>query len=67
MHIWRPLSLSELTPIIFYMELTYLNSETSKKIKKSKLNTLHIFRFRLIIFAEFLFRRCYFISIFYSP
>ena len=29
---WRPPSVSELTPIIFNTELTYLGSETSKYI-----------------------------------
>ena len=32
---WRPLSLSESTPIVFYMEITHLGSNSDHKILKS--------------------------------
>ena len=48
---WRPLSLSELTPMIFYKGLTYFGSEASKYtyIKGSVYSQIIISKIRFIL------------------
>ena len=40
---WRPVSLSGLTPVMFYMDLTQLGSELSKWIELVYENTIYDF------------------------
>ena len=55
-NIWRPASLSKLTPIIINMELTHLGSKTTIYIKNNKVSLTYqsiLTNFRSIFTSQF--------------
>ena len=59
-YIWRPTSISKLTPIIFYMELTHLGSEASI--------CCEVYRFyhKDIVKGHLYFQFCFFYNVYFS-